>query len=108
MFDREHRKAATKSALARMLQFFLQGLIVIAPIGITIWVVLGLFNMVDDILPNFLHNIFPRWIVKDADGNLKKFPGLGFLVVIFLVMFIGWISSLFVVGKLVEIGRAHV
>ena len=103
MFDREHRKAATKSALARMLQFFLQGLIVIAPIGITIWVVLGLFNMVDDILPNFLHNIFPRWIVKDADGNLKKFPGLGFLVVIFLVMFIGWISSLFVVGKLVEV-----
>ena len=103
MFDREHRKAATKSVLARLFQFFLQGLIVIAPIGITLWVVLGLFNMVDDILPNFLHNIFPTWIVKDADGNLKKFPGLGFLVVTFLVMFIGWISSIFVVGKLVEV-----
>ena len=25
------------------------------PIGITIWVVLGLFNFVDDILPNIVH-----------------------------------------------------
>ena len=44
MFDKERRKAATKSVVARLLQFFLQGLIVIAPIGITIWVVLSLFN----------------------------------------------------------------
>ncbi|MBC7651364.1 MAG: DUF502 domain-containing protein [Deinococcales bacterium] len=103
MFDRESRKAATKSILARLLQFFLQGLIVIAPIGITIWVVLGLFNAVDDILPNFLHTILPKYIVKDADGNLEKIPGLGFIVVIFLVILVGWISSLFVVGKLVEV-----
>ncbi len=103
MFDRESRKAVTKSVVARLLQFFLQGLIVIAPIGITLWVVLGLFNAVDDILPNILHNIFPTWIVKDADGGLKKIPGLGFIVVIFMVIVTGWISSLFVVGKLVEV-----
>ncbi|MBC7722129.1 MAG: DUF502 domain-containing protein [Pedobacter sp.] len=103
MFDKESRKAATKSIVARLLQFFLQGLIVIAPIGITLWVVLGLFNAVDDILPNILHNIFPTWIVKDADGSLKKIPGLGFIVVIFMVIVTGWISSLFVVGKLVEV-----
>lgn len=103
MFDRESRKAATKSVMARLLQFFLQGLIVIAPIGITLWVVLGLFNAVDDILPNILHNIFPAWIVKDADGSLKKIPGLGFIVVILMVIVTGWISSLFVVGKLVEV-----
>ena len=65
--------------------------------------VLGLFNAVDDILPNILHNIFPTWIVKDADGSLKKIPGLGFIVVIFMVIVTGWISSLFVVGKLVEV-----
>ncbi len=103
MFDRESRKAATKSVVARLLQFFFQGLIVIAPIGITIWVVLGLFNTVDDILPNFIHAILPNVVPKDSEGNLQKIPGLGFIVVIVLVISIGWVSSLFVVGRLVEI-----
>lgn len=103
MFDREHRKAATKSVVARLLQFFFQGLIVIAPIGITIWVVLGLFNTVDNILPNFIHAILPNLVPKDAQGNFQKIPGLGFIVVIVLVIAIGWISSLFVVGRLVEV-----
>jgi uncharacterized membrane protein len=103
MFDRESRKAATKSVLARLLQFFFQGLIVIAPIGITIWVVLGLFNTVDNILPNFIHAILPNVVPKDAEGNLQKIPGLGFIVVIVLVVVIGWVSSLFVVGRLVEV-----
>lgn len=103
MFDRESRKAVTKSLATRLLQFFFQGLIVIAPIGITIWVVLGLFNAVDNILPNFVHAIFPNVVPKDAEGNLQKIPGLGFIVVIFLVVVIGWVSSLFVVGRLVQV-----
>lgn len=103
MFDRESRKAATKSVVARLLQFFFQGLIVIAPIGITIWVVLGLFNTVDNILPNFIHAILPNVVPKDAEGNLQKIPGLGFIVVIVLVVVIGWVSSIFVVGRLVEV-----
>jgi len=103
MFDREHRKAATKSVVARLLQFFFQGLIVIAPIGITIWVVLTLFNTVDNILPNFIHTILPNVVPKDADGNLQRIPGLGFIVVIVLVILIGWVSSLFVVGRLVQV-----
>jgi uncharacterized membrane protein len=103
MFDKERRKAATKSVVARLLQFFLQGLIVIAPIGITIWVVLSLFNTVDNLLPNLLHSILPKLIEKDADGNLQKLPGLGFVVVIGMVITIGWLSSSFVVGKLVDL-----
>ncbi len=103
MFDRASRKAATKSVLARILQFFLQGLIVIAPIGITIWVVLGLFNAVDNILPNIIHSIAPKLVIRDESGNLEKIPGLGFIVVISLVIIIGWISSLFVVGRLVNV-----
>ncbi len=87
----------------RILQYFFQGLIVLAPIGITLWVVLGLFNFVDDILPNLIHSIAPNYLTMDAQGNLNKIPGLGFIVVIVLVLFVGWISSLFVVGRLVEI-----
>ncbi|MFY7899802.1 MAG: DUF502 domain-containing protein [Chitinophagaceae bacterium] len=102
-FDKASRKAATKNILARILQFFLQGLIVIAPIGITIWVVLGLFNTVDNILPNIIHSIAPKLVIRDESGNLQKIPGLGFIVVIALVIIIGWVSSLFVVGRLVNV-----
>jgi uncharacterized membrane protein len=34
---------------------------------------------------------------------LKKIPGLGFIIVILLVLFVGWVSSSFVVRKLVEV-----
>ncbi len=92
-----------KSFLRRLLQYFFQGLIVLAPIGITIWVVISLFNLVDDILPNIIHSIAPSLIKKDLEGNLIKMPGLGFLVVISVVLLVGWLSSLFAVGRLVAL-----
>lgn len=92
-----------RAFLRRLLQYFFQGLIVLAPIGITIWVVLSLFNLVDDILPNILHAVAPSLIKKDVEGNLIKIPGLGFLVVIALVLLVGWLSSLFAVGRLVAL-----
>lgn len=89
--------------LGKLLQLFLQGLIVLAPIGITIWVVVGLFNFVDGILPNIVHAVAPELLKMDASGNMERIPGLGFIVVIVLVLFVGWVSSLFVVGRLVAV-----
>ncbi len=88
--------------LKKLLQYFFQGLIVLAPIGITLWVVFGLFNFVDGILPNIIHTLAPSLIPKDAVGNPTKIPGLGFVVVIALVLFVGWISSLFFVERFVS------
>lgn len=99
----EQRRITFRVYLKKLLQYFFQGLIVLAPIGITLWVVLGLFNFVDDILPNIIHSVAPDLLTKDAAGNLNKIPGLGFVVVIALVLFVGWISSLFVVGRLVAV-----
>lgn len=93
----------TKQVLKKLLQLFFQGLIVLAPIGITIWVVISLFNWIDGILPNILHNISPSLIDVNTDGSLKLIPGLGFIVVVVLVLFVGWLSSLFVVGRLVDV-----
>jgi uncharacterized membrane protein len=92
-----------RAALGKMLQYFLQGLVVLAPIGITLWVVLGLFNFVDGILPNIVHAVAPNYLPLDAQGNIQKVPGLGFIVVVVLVLVVGWVSSLFVVGRLVAI-----
>lgn len=101
--NRANSQLTLRRYLKRLLQYFFQGLIVLAPIGITLWVVLGLFNFVDDILPNIVHAVAPNFLPKNTDGNIEKIPGLGFAVVILLVFFVGWISSLFVVSRLVEV-----
>jgi uncharacterized membrane protein len=101
--DHKKRKAVTKNLFSRLLQFFLQGLVVLAPIGITMWVVISLFNSVDGILPNILYNLFPKMVTKDSDGTIQRIPGLGFIVVSVLVILVGWVSSSFVVGRLVAI-----
>ncbi|HVZ25238.1 MAG TPA: DUF502 domain-containing protein, partial [Sediminibacterium sp.] len=97
------KKLALRLILKKLLQLFLQGLIVLAPIGITLWVVLGLFSFVDGILPNIIHTLAPGLLPQDAYGNIQRIPGIGFVVVVVLVLLVGWISSLFVVGRLVSV-----
>lgn len=92
-----------KAFLKRLLQYFFQGLIVLAPIGITIWVVISLFNVVDNLLPSILQNLAPDAVRRDADGNIIRMPGLGFVVVIALVFLVGWLSSLFAINRIVAL-----
>lgn len=89
--------------LRRLFQLFLQGLIILAPIAITIYAVTALFNFIDNILPNLLQAIFPHLMEPDANGQQLKIPGLGFLVVIIVVILVGYISSSFIVSRLVEL-----
>jgi uncharacterized membrane protein len=86
----------------KLLQYFLQGLIILAPITITIWAVISLFTYIDNILPDFISSVFPVEFSRDESGQYKKIPGLGFLIVIAIVVFVGWISSSFLVSKMVD------
>jgi uncharacterized membrane protein len=86
----------------RLLQYFFQGLIIIAPIGITLYVVLWVFNIIDNILPNLLYSLFPK-LMTEPNGSIRTIPGLGFIVVIIIVSLIGWISSSFIVSRIVEV-----
>lgn len=87
----------------KLLQFFFQGLIVIAPLGITIFAVVWLFEAVDNILPSILHKLMPSVVGLTADGGYNKIPGLGFIAVIVLVLLAGWLSSSFFMGRLVAL-----
>ena len=79
-----------------LLQVFLQGSLILAPIVITIWALTSLFNFVDSILPDIIEKIFPEF----SNYNL---PGMGFIVAILIILLVGYVSSSFVVGKLVEL-----
>ncbi|MBO9594682.1 MAG: DUF502 domain-containing protein [Niabella sp.] len=62
--------------VGKLFRYFLQGLIILAPITITIYILYQLFNWVDNLLR-------PVMVI----------PGLGFLTIILFILFIGWISS---------------
>lgn len=87
----------------KLIYYFFQGLIILAPIVITAWAVVSLFNFVDGILPNLLRTLFPEMVKLDVQGNPEKIPGLGFLTVVVIVLFVGYISSLFFVSRLVNL-----
>ena len=85
----------------RLFQYFLQGLLILAPIAITFWAIAAVFSFIDGILPNLLHSIVPG-IMEDKEGNVKRIPGLGFILVIALVLFVGYVSSSFIISKMVD------
>jgi uncharacterized membrane protein len=87
----------------KLLRYFLQGLLILAPISITLWAVTALFNLIDSLLPNVLYKFFPEMVGVDAGGVPHRIPGIGFIIVIALVLIVGYISSSFVVKSLFDL-----
>ena len=92
-----------ENRFGKLLTYFVQGLIIIAPIAITVFAVTSLFNFIDGILPNLLHKLFPNVVGVYEDGTPKRIPGLGFVVVVLIVLLIGYVSSSFIFGRIVHI-----
>ena len=77
---------------SKLLNYFLQGILVIAPIVITIYAVYSVVSFIDNQVPIFTS--------KDAGGNVYvRNYGLGFLLVIVVIIFIGYISSFFIKNR---------
>jgi uncharacterized membrane protein len=92
-----------RKAVARLFQYFLQGLIILAPIIVTIYAVTALFNLIDSIIPEAVQRLFPFWTIVDSQGVPQKIPGLGVIILVLAVILVGYISSSFIVGRLVDL-----
>ncbi|MGQ1785053.1 MULTISPECIES: DUF502 domain-containing protein [unclassified Saccharicrinis] len=68
-----------------LINYFLQGLLFIAPIGITVYIVYVIFKLVDDILQ--------QWLKESLDINI---PGLGVVIIVALLVFIGFVGQTFI------------
>lgn len=66
----------------QLLRYFIQGLILIAPVTVTIWAVYKLFTWLDSILKDYITTIVGAEI-----------PGLGFVLLIVSITFIGVMGS---------------
>jgi uncharacterized membrane protein len=86
-----------KTVAKRIIQYFFQGVIVIAPIAVTIYFVFWLFTAVDSILPNIFGTVVP------GEEGARHIPGLGILMMVIIMILIGWASSSFVISHLIDL-----
>ncbi|MDE1190833.1 MAG: DUF502 domain-containing protein [Arachidicoccus sp.] len=84
-----------KSVLKKAFQYLFQGIVVIAPIAITIYFVFWLFFTIDSLLPN----LYSKFGTVPEETHI---PGVGFLVIVILLMLIGRASSTFVFGHMLD------
>ncbi|MDP3352424.1 MAG: DUF502 domain-containing protein [Flavobacteriaceae bacterium] len=73
----------------KLISYFLQGLLYIAPISIVIYIVYALFNFMDGILQNLLTEFFGI-----------KIPGLGLLILVIFIIFIGFLGKTIIADPL--------
>ena len=79
--------------LGRLFQYFLQGLLIIAPVTITIYAIYWVVSSIDSLIPIFTET--------DAEGKVRvQNYGLGFLIVIAAICLIGYFSAFFIKLKL--------
>ncbi|MER3463453.1 MAG: hypothetical protein C4329_02595 [Chitinophagaceae bacterium] len=74
---------------SKLFQYFLQGLLVIAPVAITAYALYCIVSSIDQLIPIFTY--------KDENGHVYvQNYGLGFLIVIVAIIIIGYFSSFFI------------
>lgn len=71
-----------RTPLQKVRRYVVTGLIVIAPIGVTVFVLSWLFELLDPIIGRHLPPIAGR-----------QFPGLGLLTLLVILVIVGWISQ---------------
>ena len=84
-FLMSNRTIKKNLTVKRIFRYFFQGIIILAPIGITAYVLYWLFERVDGILQPYV-----------------KIPGLGFAIIIVFVILVGWVSSNFLMGSAIN------
>ncbi len=77
----------------KIIQYFLQGLLVTAPFVITIYVIYWFISSIDNLIP-----LFPD---TDAAGNIiNKNYGSGFILIIVSLILVGYLSNNFITGRI--------
>jgi uncharacterized membrane protein len=70
----------------KIIQYFLQGLLILGPVSITIYFIYEIFDKIDNIL---------RPVIN--------IPGIGFVIIIAFIILTGYLSSFFVMGRILSV-----
>ena len=94
--------------LAGLRNSFLTGLVVIAPVALTIWLIWSVIGWIDGFvlpfLPNLYHpdNILNTLFGQDVAINIR---GLGVVIFLLFTTFVGWIAKGFLGRSLIRFGE---
>jgi uncharacterized membrane protein len=128
-FEPEKKKSG--SLLTNLRNSFLTGIVVIAPVGLTVWLIWTVIGWVDGFVwpfvpdrlqPNALLNDWmvnaagePRWpgvfefFDSNGDGRLEiNVRGLGVFVFLFFTIMVGWIAKGLIGRSLINFGESLV
>lgn len=70
----------------KFIQYFLQGLLILAPVTITVYAIYIVFDKIDSILLPFI--------------NIR---GIGFVVIVAFILLVGYLSSFFVMSRILSL-----
>lgn len=79
----------------KFLQYFLQGLLILAPVTITIYAIFWVITTIDSWIPIF-SSADERGVI-----HVQNY-GLGFLVILGGIVLIGYFSSFFITGRIIS------
>ena len=90
-----------KNSLRDLRNYFIAGLFIVVPIGATVYVVWGIFNLLDEWLreSEYIKDLV-MWM-----GIPERFPryGVGFLTMIILIVIIGFLGRLYIGRKMLSL-----
>lgn len=79
----------------KLLQYFLQGMLILAPVAVTIYALYFVVSTIDGWLPIFS--------TTDDQGRVHvQNYGLGFVIIIAVLITIGYFSSFFITGRILS------
>lgn len=76
----------------KLFQYFLQGLLVTAPLAITVFAIYWIVTSIDELIPIFT-------TVEEGRVKVQNF-GLGFLIIIASICIIGYLSTFFIQSRI--------
>tara|TARA_B100000686_G_C16555293_1_gene844796 strand:+ start:334 stop:948 length:615 start_codon:yes stop_codon:yes gene_type:complete len=88
------KKEKKRSIFLRFRNYFITGIVVLIPIGITLYLTLFIISISSKILPK---EINPNHYLP------YDIPGVEFLIAIMLITFIGWLSLSFIGKRLLDV-----
>src|SRR5437868_8613942 len=79
----------------KLLQYFLQGLLILAPVAITAYSIWWVVSSIDSWIPLFTYTD------KSGVVHVRNY-GIGFVIIIVALLMIGYFSSFFITGRIVS------
>lgn len=79
----------------KLLQYFLQGLLILAPVAITAYAIYFVVSSIDSWIPIF------TYIDKQGQVRVHNY-GIGFVLIIGIIIILGYFSSFFITSRVVS------